>query len=307
MDYISNKKNFLWHKPVLLNESINNLVTDKNGIYVDATFGLGGHSNAILNKLDKNGILIAFDQDEDSIEKNIIKDKRFNLFHENFINIKNFLYDKYSIKKVSGILADLGVSSFQINDPNRGFSNKINCILDMRMNRKIGLSAQEVINKYSKIELSNIFKKYGQFLNPKKIVKKILDKRTKKKIITSMDLINLFPKYGSFKIRKRFLSRLFQSIRIEVNNELNSLIVLLIESSKILVPMGRIAIISYHSLEDRIVKKFFKKKIFFIKEKKINFVSPFNMIHKKVIKPTIEEINKNPRSRSAKLRIAEKK
>lgn len=291
------------HEPVLLKESIENLITDKNGIYVDATFGGGGHSYAILKKLNKRGILIALDQDKESIKRNFIKDKRFHLFHNNFIHIRDILNQNH-IEKVSGILVDLGLSSLQIDNPTRGFSNQWNCTLDMRMNQESSYSAQNVINECSKKELFHIFYEYGEFKNAKKIVEKILKKRFQKNITNTLDLSNLFFIHGSFKKRKRFLARLFQSIRIEVNNEINILKDFLLESSKIILPGGRIAVISYHSIEDRITKYFFKRGILI---KKMNFKTlPFRMIHKKVIKPSFQEIIRNPRSRSARLRIAEK-
>ncbi|WP_185871867.1 16S rRNA (cytosine(1402)-N(4))-methyltransferase RsmH [Blattabacterium cuenoti] len=292
-----------YHKPVLVKESIENLITDQNGIYIDATFGGGGHSNAILKKLNKKGILIALDQDKESIERNTIQDKRFRIFHNNFIHIRDIL-NQNCIEKVSGILVDLGISSLQIDNPKRGFSNRFNCILDMRMNQESFYSAQNVLNECSKKELFHIFYEYGEFKNARKITDKILKKRLKKNIKTTSDLVHIFFIKGSFKKRKRFFSRLFQSIRIEVNNEINVLKNFLLESSRILLPGGRISVISYHSIEDRIIKYFFKKGIII---NKINFKTlPFRMIHKKVIKPSFKEIINNPRSRSAKLRIAEK-
>ncbi|WP_185867361.1 16S rRNA (cytosine(1402)-N(4))-methyltransferase RsmH [Blattabacterium cuenoti] len=291
------------HKSVLIKESIKNLITDQNGIYVDATFGGGGHSYAILKKLSRKATLIALDQDKESIKRNFIKDKRFHLFHNNFIHIRDIL-NQNRIDKVSGILADLGISSLQIDNPARGFSNRFNCVLDMRMNQESSYSAQNVLNECSNKELFHIFYEYGEFKNARKIADKILKKRFKKNITTTLDLVDLFFIKGSFKKKKRFFSRLFQSIRIEVNNEINALKNFLLESSKIILPGGRIAVISYHSIEDRIIKYFFKKGIII---NEINFKTiPFRMIHKKVIKPSFQEIINNPRSRSAKLRIAEK-
>ncbi|WP_185858173.1 16S rRNA (cytosine(1402)-N(4))-methyltransferase RsmH [Blattabacterium cuenoti] len=291
------------HKPVLIKESIENLITDQDGIYVDATFGGGGHSYAILNKLNQKATLIALDQDKESIKKNFIIDERFHLFHNNFIHIRDIL-NHNKIDKVSGILADLGISSLQMDNPIRGFSNRFNCLLDMRMNTESLYSAQNVLNEYSKQELFHIFYEYGEFKNAQKIADKILKKRLKKNITTTWDLVHLFFVKGSFKKRKRFFARLFQSIRIEVNNEINVLKNFLLESSKIILPKGRIAVISYHSVEDRIVKYFLKKGII---TNQINFQTiPFRMIHKKAIKPSFQEIINNPRSRSAKLRIAEK-
>ncbi|AWU45988.1 16S rRNA (cytosine(1402)-N(4))-methyltransferase RsmH [Blattabacterium punctulatus] len=298
---------YYYHKPVLLKESIDNLVTDKNGIYIDVTFGGGGHSYEILKKLDRKAILIALDQDEESIKNNFIKDKRFHLFQKNFIHIKNVL-KKLHIEKVSGLLADLGVSSFQMDNPIRGFSHQLNCPLDMRMNQNIdSYSALHVINKYSKNELFHIFYKYGDFKNAVKITEKILERRLKKPIKTTLDLKNIFfLKKSSFNKRKKFFSRLFQSIRIEVNNEINILKNFLLESSEVILPGGRISVISYHSIEDRITKYFFKTGFFKPKNSSQIDIIPFKMIHKKVIKPSIQEIMDNPRSRSARLRIAEK-
>lgn len=290
------------HQSVLTKESIENLITDKNGIYIDATFGGGGHSYAILNKLNEGGELISLDQDKEAIKMNCIKDQRLHLFHSNFIQIQNIL-NKKNIRKVSGILVDLGMSSCQLDNPERGFSNQSNCILDMRMNKESTYSAKNVMNESSIEKLFFIFSEYGEFKNAKKISSKIIEARSKNNILFSSDLVNLFFIKGPFKKRKRFLSRLFQSIRIEVNNEINALKDLLFESSKIILPKGRIAVISYHSIEDRITKYFFKEGI--LKEK-IFQPLPFRMIHKKVIKPSFQEIRNNPRSRSARLRIAEK-
>ncbi|WP_185877564.1 16S rRNA (cytosine(1402)-N(4))-methyltransferase RsmH [Blattabacterium cuenoti] len=296
-----------YHIPVLLKETIKYLITDINGIYIDATFGLGGHSSAILNKLSKNATLIAFDQDKKSIEKNLIKDKRFYLFHNNFVYIKKFLSNNKLLGKISGILVDLGLSYFQIKDYKRGFSNQIHCTLDMRMNQESCYSAQNVINDLSEDKLIYILREYGDFKNAKKIAKKILQYRNRKKILTSSDLKNIFFISGSFKRRKNFFSRLFQSIRIEVNDEINLLKKFLFQLNEILMLGGRIVILSYHSVEDRLIKNFLKKRLSSMINYNNNYdLFSFKMINKKVIKPTIKEINKNPRSRSAKLRIGEK-
>ncbi|WP_262887203.1 16S rRNA (cytosine(1402)-N(4))-methyltransferase RsmH [Blattabacterium cuenoti] len=293
-----------YHNPVMLQESVKLLITNKKGIYVDATFGCGGHSLEILKQLNTQAILIAVDQDKESIKNNCIKDQRLHLFHDNFINIKHIL-KRINIKKISGLLVDLGFSSFQINNPCRGFSHQVNGILDMRMNQKINYSALHVINQSSEKKLFYIFSKYGEFNNPMKIVKKILNFRFKQPIITTSDLIHLFLlKKSSFHQRKKFLSKLFQAIRIEVNQEIQCLKTLLIESSKIILPGGRISFISYHSIEDRIIKYFIKQGK--LNNIKINNIIPFKMIHNKVIRPNIEEIKSNPNSRSAKLRVAEK-
>ncbi|AER40442.1 MAG: 16S rRNA (cytosine(1402)-N(4))-methyltransferase RsmH, partial [Flavobacteriales bacterium] len=294
-----------YHKPVLIKESIDNLVTDRNGIYIDVTFGGGGHSYEILKRLDKGATLIALDQDKESIKNNLIKDGRFHLFHKNFIHLKQVLKVLH-IKKVSGLLADLGLSSLQMDNPIRGFSHQLNCTLDMRMNQENTYSALHVLNEYSKKELIHVFYKYGEFKNAAKISEKILARRLKKPIKTTFDLRNIFIlKKSSFKERKRFFARLFQSIRMEVNNEINILKDLLLKSSEIILPGGRISVISYHSIEDRITKYFLKRGFFFKETNNIDTI-PFKIIHKKVIKPSPQEIRENPRSRSARLRIAEK-
>ncbi|WP_238783894.1 16S rRNA (cytosine(1402)-N(4))-methyltransferase RsmH [Blattabacterium cuenoti] len=281
-----------FHKPVLTKKSVNNLLTDKNGIYIDATFGGGGHSSYMLKKLNINAKLIAIDQDKDAIKSNLIKDPRLHLFHNNFVNIKDIL-NKKIIGKISGILIDLGCSFFQLSNPKRGFSYKLHCILDMRMNQDLPYSAQNVVNESSKQKLYKIFHEYGDFKNAIKIADIIIKKRKDKKIITNFELMNLFLIKGNFKKRKRFFSRLFQSIRIEVNNEINILKYFLLKSYEILSSKGRIAVISYHSTEDRIIKHFFKN-------------LSFKIINKKVFKPSKKEIENNSKSRSAKLRIAEK-
>ncbi|WP_185851193.1 16S rRNA (cytosine(1402)-N(4))-methyltransferase RsmH [Blattabacterium cuenoti] len=301
-----------YHKPVLLKESIDHLVTDKHGIYVDVTFGGGGHSYEILKKLKDKAILIALDKDYKAIQNNSIIDKRFYLFHENFVHIKHML-KKLHIEKISGLLADLGISSTQIDDPERGFTHQKNCILDMRMDQNNAYTAIDVLNKSSKEKLLQIFFDYGDFKNAKNIAEKILENRLKKPIITTFDLVNIFlRKKKSFKCRKRFFSRIFQAIRIEVNNEINVYKNLLFESSSFIMKGGRLVILTYHSIEDRITKYFLKRGVFFnerIKreDQKIkNIILPFKMVCKKVIRPNRQEIINNPRSKSAKLRIAEK-
>lgn len=283
-----------YHKSVLLHESINTLVTDYNGIYIDTTLGGGGHCIELLKIINKNGRVFAFDQDKYSIKNNNIKDYRLKIFCNNFKNLKKILGLNY-IGKISGILADLGISSHQIDTPKRGFSIRFNEKLDMRMNNNIRISAKQIINKYSEKKLSKIFLKYGNLKNSKKIAKIIIFNRSKKKINTTFDLIKIFFKEKIFKKNKiKFFSKLFQSLRIEVNDEINSLKKLLIQSLKLLKIGGRIAIISYHSLESKLIKNFFKKK------------NKFKLINKKIITPNKKEIKKNSRSRSAQLRIAEK-
>jgi 16S rRNA (cytosine1402-N4)-methyltransferase len=296
-----------YHEPVLLNEILKELIRDKEGIYLDATFGGGGHSMALLNQLNQKARLIALDQDKDTFKKKII-DRRFELFHQNFRNIGRIL-SFYKVEPLSGILADLGVSSYQINTPSRGFSTRFNYTLDMRMNQNATKTAHQVINKYKEEELISIFKNYGEFFEAKSIVKEILKARQKKEIETTFELTELFEKkIPSFR-KAKYFARLFQAIRIEVNDELGALKEFLLQSLSLLKPKGRIAVISYHSLEDTMVKKFFKSGNFegiISKDFYGNKISPLKSIYSKAIKASQEELNKNPRSRSARLRIAEK-
>lgn len=302
---IDNK--LIYHIPSLLKFSIDSLITNISGIYVDGTFGGGGHSKEILNRINNKGKLLAIDQDENAIKYNNIIDERFTLFHDNFRKIKKILKSQ-KIKKVSGFLLDLGVSWYQFDHFERGFSIRSNQNLDMRMNSNLEKSAKNIINQYSEYDLYKIFYNYGQLRNCRNIAKKIVEKRIKKTINTTYDLIKLFK--IKFPIKKnRFLSKLFQSIRIEVNDEINSLKDFLIQSVDLLDNLGRIVIISYHSVEDRLVKNFFKTFSFDGNIKKDLFGNNLNkihQIHRKVIKPDDNEINYNPRSRSARLRIAEK-
>ncbi|XOD68235.1 MAG: 16S rRNA (cytosine(1402)-N(4))-methyltransferase RsmH [Flavobacteriales bacterium Tduv] len=298
----------VYHKPVLLTPSVEGLITDPEGVYIDATFGGGGHSTAILKRLNANGRLLAFDQDEDSIKNNLIEDKRFQLFHQNFRHIENIL-KFYQINGLSGILADLGVSWHQFDTAERGFSIRLDHRLDMRMNRHTGQSAEQIINQYPEKTLSEIFSTYGELKGTKKIVKKIVEKRAKKPIKTTFDLINLFDSDIPCRKKSKFLAKLFQALRIEVNDEITVLKNFLNQAPTLLKPGGRIAIISYHSLEDRLVKRFFRtgsfegqteEDIFGNKKKKLQ------PTHSKAIQPDEKEIEKNSRARSARLRIAEK-
>lgn len=295
-----------FHIPVLLAEVLENLIKDINGIYIDTTFGSGGHSFGILKKISNQGKLFAFDQDQFAIIKNKICDKRIRFFNENFRNIQKILkaYKNNILKNVSGIIADLGVSSYQIDTPQRGFSIRFNKILDMRMDLSKKKSALNIIKNYSFEKLNKIFYKYGEFKNPQRISRKIV--LNSKFINTTFDLVNLFKRNN----KRKFLSRLFQALRIEVNDEINALKKLLKQSINILKPGGRLAIISYHSLEDRLVKNFFKSGNIqgIIKyDKKGKNLSPFNKKYTKRIFPTKEEITKNNRARSAILRITQKK
>ncbi len=295
------------HTPVLLKEAVDGLNIKSDGIYIDATFGQGGHSREILNRLKNKGRLIAFDQDKYA-QNFAIDAKNFLLIHSNFVYIPNFLR-LLNIEKVDGILADLGISSAHLDMPERGFSYRFDAPLDMRMNQEQQLTAQQVINEYSLDELTEIIKNYGELRNARQIAQAIVERRKNSKIKTTFDLVetvrHLFPQ----RFLNKNLSKLFQAIRIEVNSELENLKKLLLIGKEHIKPGGRFVIISFHSLEDRLVKNFFKTGSFDgIIEKDIygNFQTPFKLVNKKVITPDWQEQQKNPRARSAKLRIAEK-
>ena len=295
-----------YHLPVLLKESINGLKIDDEGIYVDATFGGGGHSLEILKSLSKKGRLVSFDQDPDSIN-NSYEESNFYFVNENFKYMKRFLKN-LGFSKVNGILADLGVSSFQINTPARGFSYRYDAALDMRMNKNNTLDAMKVINSYNHKNLSKILFEYGDIKNSKKISEEIIKARTLNKINTTFDLNKILkPLYPESYLNKN-LSRIYQAIRIEVNKELDVLKSFLEQTSELLLPGGRLCVISYHSLEDRIVKRYITNGNFSTTAEKDlygNFSVPFKKIGN-MIQPSAIELKENIRSRSAKLRIAEK-
>ena len=295
-----------YHLPVLLKESINGLKIDDEGIYVDATFGGGGHSLEILRSLSKKGRLVSFDQDPDSLS-NSYDDSNFYFVNENFKYMKRFLKN-LGFSKVNGILADLGISSFQINTPARGFSYRYDAALDMRMNKNNSLDAMEVINSYSHENLSKILFEYADIKNSKKISEEIIKARTANKINTTFDFNKILkPLYPERYLNKN-LSKIYQAIRIEVNKELDALKSFLEQTSELLLPGGRLCVISYHSLEDRMVKRYITNGNFStIADKDIygNFSVPFKKIGK-MIQPSSVEQKENIRSRSAKLRIAEK-
>ena len=295
-----------YHLPVLLKESINGLKIDDEGIYVDATFGGGGHSLEILKSLSKKGRLVSFDQDPDSINNSYEK-SNFYFVNENFKYMKRFLKN-LGFSKVNGILADLGVSSFQINTPARGFSYRYDAALDMRMNKNNILDAMKVINSYNHENLSKILFEYGDIKNSKKISEEIIKARTLNKINTTFDLNKILkPLYPERYLNKN-LSRIYQAIRIEVNKELDVLKSFLEQTSELLLPGGRLCVISYHSLEDRMVKRYITNGNFSTTAEKDlygNFSVPFKKIGK-MIQPSAVELKENIRSRSAKLRIAEK-
>jgi len=296
-----------YHVPVLLNESIKGLSIKPNGTYLDLTFGGGGHSRSILKKLIK-GSLISFDSDLDAININNISNSNIEVIHSNFKFFDLHIQDR-GIKSVDGIFADLGVSSYQIDSYNRGFTYKGKTELDMRMNKENDLCAKRVLNEYSLEQLDNILHQYGEISNSKKIAEKIINHRQKKLIKYNSDFVNLLNTIFQKKIGYKLLSKFFQAIRIEVNDELNTLKEMLIKTVDSLNIGGRLVIISYHSLEDRLVKNFinksnfssdFKKNLFGVKQQF------FKKINKKPIIPQDNEIKNNPRSRSAKLRIGEK-
>ena len=296
----------MYHNPVLLNESISGLNINPSGIYVDVTYGGGGHSQEILKNLNSNGKLIAFDQDQDAIE-NKSNDNRLNLVKSNFKYLNNFL-NYFKIKEIDGLLADFGISSHQIDNKNRGFSTRFNSELDMRMNSTQKIDAKAIVNDYDKDQLEYIFKNFGELKNYKKVTIKIIAERAKKPIETTGELKKILAPLVKVKDENKFLAQVFQSIRIEVNDELEVIRTLLSESSKYIKKGGRLVCISYHSLEDRIVKKFIQNGGF-NDEVTTDLYGNKNTIFKKVgkmITPSNQEIKINNRSRSAKLRIAEK-
>ena len=300
------KQIMMYHSPVLLNESISGLNINPSGIYVDVTYGGGGHSQEILKNLNSCGKLIAFDQDQDAIE-NKSNDTRLNLVKSNFKYLNNFL-NYFKIKEIDGLLADFGISSHQIDNENRGFSTRFNSELDMRMNSTQKINAKIIVNDYDKDQLEYIFKNFGELRNYRKVTEKIISERVKKSIETTGDLKKILAPLVKVKDENKFLAQVFQSIRIEVNDELEVIRTLLSDSSKYIKKGGRLVCISYHSLEDRIVKKFIQNGGS-NDEVTSDIYGNKNIIFKKVgkmITPSNQEIKLNNRSRSAKLRIAEK-
>ena len=292
-----------YHKSVLLHSSVQQLVHNPDGIYVDCTFGGGGHSKEILNQLSLKGKLYAFDQDEDAIE-NTIDDERFTLIPQNFRYLKNYLRF-YGVHSVDGVLADLGVSSHQFDVAKRGFSIRFEGELDMRMNHKQDFSAKQLINEYSEEQLASIFYLYGELSSSKRMAKEIVIERTKNPINTTKQLTDLFDYLPKNK-KNKILAQLFQAIRIEVNDELKALKEMLEQSREVLNKEGRLVVISYHSLEDRLVKKFLKTGLFEGEPERDlygNWKQDFKVFPNKATIPTDEEIADNPRARSAKLRV----
>ena len=305
-----------YHIPVLLNESIDGLNIQPGGIYVDVTMGGGGHSHEILKRLDANAHLYSFDQDADAeanLKQNhgddLLKDERFTFVRSNFRYLKNWMR-YHGVEQIDGLLADLGVSSHHFDDESRGFSFRFESPLDMRMNKRSSKTAADIVNNYTEEALADIFYLYGELKNSRKIASLLVKARQEKKIETTGDFITVVEPLFKREREKKDLAKLFQALRIEVNGEMSALKELLTSVVDILKPGGRLSVITYHSLEDRIVKNIMKagniegkiEQDFF---GRIN--TPFKLINNKVIVPTDEEQEQNPRSRSAKLRIAEKK
>jgi 16S rRNA (cytosine1402-N4)-methyltransferase len=283
------------------------MTATSDGIYVDVTFGGGGHSKEILRRLGKKGHLYSFDQDPDA-EKNIVNDNRFTFVRSNFRYLKNWMR-YYGVDHIDGLLADLGVSSHHFDDETRGFSFRFDAPLDMRMNKRAGTTAAEILNNYDEEQLADIFYIYGELKNARKIAATIAKTRNEKKIETTGDLMNATEKLFQREREKKEMAKMFQALRIEVNHEMDALKEMLNGAMETLCEGGRLSVITYHSLEDRIVKNMMKAGNVEGKVKQDFFgriEAPFRLVNNKVIVPSDEEQQQNPRSRSAKLRIAEK-
>lgn len=297
-----------YHVPVLLNESIDGMNLKSGGIYVDVTFGGGGHSKEILRRSDESIHLFSLDQDEDA-ERNIVNDERFTFIRSNFRYLHNFLR-YHNVEKVDGILADLGVSSHHFDDSERGFSFRFDGLLDMRMNKRAGKTAADIINTYDEEKLADLFYLYGELKNSRKLASTIVKARNQKNISTIGDFLDVIKPLFGREREKKELAKVFQAIRIEVNQEMEALKEMLYAATEVLKPGGRLVVITYHSLEDRMVKNIMKTGN--IEGKSVqdffgNTQTPFKIVNNKVITASQEELERNPRSRSAKLRIAEKK
>lgn len=303
---MSNKE-VCYHIPVMLNECMEGLAIKPDGVYVDVTFGGGGHSREILSRLGKKGTLYGFDQDADA-ENNIPEDDRFVFVRSNFRYLSNFMRF-HGETEIDGLLADLGVSSHHFDDKDRGFSFRFQGMLDMRMNTRAGKTAADILNTYTEEALSTLFYLYGELKNSRKLASVIVKARETKPLETTDEFLALITPYIGKDKEKKMLAQVFQALRIEVNDEMRALQEMLQQAMRLLKPGGRLVVMTYHSLEDRLVKNFFKSGNF---EGTIsqdffgNIQSPFRLINNKVITPSSEEVEVNPRSRSAKLRIAEK-
>ncbi|MEE4116347.1 MAG: 16S rRNA (cytosine(1402)-N(4))-methyltransferase RsmH [Marinilabiliaceae bacterium] len=295
-----------YHVPALLDECVEGLNIQPSGVYVDLTFGGGGHSKRILEILE-DGVLAAFDQDENA-ERNRPVDDRFLFFNQNFRFLKANL--RYAgLEKIDGILADLGVSFYQFDEPERGFSFRYPAQLDMRMNPGSALKASDILNTYEAPQLIKIFRDYGEIKNPGRLAGDIIDWRSREELKDTTSLLKILKRYAQPGKENKFYARVFQALRIEVNREMEFLKEMLMQSLEVLRPGGRMAVITYHSLEDRLVKNFFRTGSFEGHEEKDFYghsTSPFRLINRKVIMPSKDEIEKNSRARSARLRIAEK-
>ena len=295
-----------YHVPVLLRESVDGLAIQPDGIYVDVTFGGGGHSKEILSRLGSKGHLYSFDQDADA-EKNIVNDDRFTFVRSNFRYLNNWM-QYYGVEKIDGLLADLGVSSHHFDDETRGFSFRFDAPLDMRMNKRAGQTAADILNNYTEEQLADVFYLYGEIKNAKRVAKTICEYRQQKPLQTTADLREATSPIIHPEREKKETAKLYQALRIEVNHEMEALRDMLLSATKLLRQGGRLSVITYHSLEDRIVKNVMKAGN---AEGKIEqdfygrLHSPFHLVNK-VATPSEEEVQSNPRSRSAKLRIAEK-
>ncbi len=303
----------IYHVPVLLHESIDGLGLKQDGIYVDVTFGGGGHSREILSRLHGEGHLYSFDQDADA-EKNAcpengIMPDNFTFVRSNFRYLKNWMR-YYDVEGVDGLLADLGVSSHHFDDESRGFSFRFDAPLDMRMNKRAGKTAADLLQEYSEEQLADVFYLYGEFRSSRRIAAAIVAARKQRPIVTTNDLLSVLEPLFKREREKKEMARLFQALRIEVNHEMDALKEMLLAATEVLKPGGRLSVITYHSLEDRLVKNVMKtgnpegkvEQDFFGR-----VASPYRLVNNKVIVPTAEEQERNPRSRSAKLRIAEKR
>jgi len=297
-----------YHVPVLLDESINGLNLHPDGVYIDVTFGGGGHSREILRRLPQGSRLFSFDQDADA-ERNIVDDDRFTFVRSNFRYLKNWMR-YYEIEHIDGLLADLGVSSHHFDDESRGFSFRFDAPLDMRMNKRADKTAADIVAEYDEEALADIFYLYGELKNSRRIASALVKARQQHTIATTQDFLHVVEPFFKREREKKDMARLFQALRIEVNHEMEALKEMLAAATQLLAPGGRLSVITYHSLEDRIVKNVMKTgnaEGKMIQDFYGRIETPYRLVNNKVIVPTDEEQQRNPRSRSAKLRIAEKK
>lgn len=297
-----------YHVPVLLDESINGLNLHPDGVYIDVTFGGGGHSCEILRRLPQGSRLFSFDQDADA-ERNIVDDDRFTFVRSNFRYLKNWMR-YYEIDHIDGLLADLGVSSHHFDDESRGFSFRFDAPLDMRMNKRADKTAADIVAEYDEEALADIFYLYGELKNSRRIASALVKARQQHAIATTQDFLHVVEPFFKREREKKDMARLFQALRIEVNHEMEALKEMLAAATQLLAPGGRLSVITYHSLEDRIVKNVMKTgnaEGKMIQDFYGRIETPYRLVNNKVIVPTDEEQQRNPRSRSAKLRIAEKK